>query len=208
MKLFTTAVLFASVSAAAIARETVEDAARLARELVASTGIGTLATVFADDHPTLGGQSLALMEYYSASCYQNGSLALVFLPISQNSRNILKSPTKAATVTVSSTPAAAANARVALVGSVTVTQSLDRTTSEALEKCYTQAHPDSAAWLPGKPDAPHRAYWARFDPHSVYYVGGFGDVHYIGYIPLDLYAASVPEARAERVIGGRLRVQA
>ena len=32
-----------------------------------------------------------------------------------------------------------------------------------------------------------QAYWARFDPHTVYFVGGFGDEHYIGYIPLQKY---------------------
>lgn len=90
----------ASLATFVTARETVEDAgkpasgsaicgrserrdrpARLARRLLSSTGIGTLATVFADDHPTLGGtilglnrrsteqhglgEALALMEYYA-----------------------------------------------------------------------------------------------------------------------------------------------
>ncbi|KZV88074.1 hypothetical protein EXIGLDRAFT_723016 [Exidia glandulosa HHB12029] len=133
------------------------------------------------------------MEYYAGRCYQNGSLALVFLPISQNSRNILKSPTHAASVTVSSTPAAAANARVALLGSVEVLYDIDSESAAKLETCYTASHPDAAAWVPGAPDAPHKvrnlletgelfteqyasqAYWARFDPHTVYYVGGFGE---------------------------------
>ncbi|TFY80483.1 hypothetical protein EWM64_g3527, partial [Hericium alpestre] len=48
------------------------------------------------------------------------------------------------------------------------------------------------------------AYWARFDPQSVYFVGGFGDEHFIGYIPLDVYQATVPSSGAVRDI---LRVQ-
>lgn len=116
---------------------------------------------------------------------------LVFLPISQNSRNILKSPTHAASVTVVATPAAAANARVALMGSVEVLYDVDSETAAELTKCYTESHPDAAVWLPGVPNAPHRvrsrarpdaefnvasqAYWARFDPHTIYYVGGFGE---------------------------------
>ena len=41
-------------------------------------------------------------------------------------------------------------------------------------------------------------------PQSIYYVGGFGSEHYIGYIPLDMYQVALP---ADQVaIGGRLLV--
>lgn len=92
----------------------------------------------------------------ASSCYQNGSLALVFLPISQNSRNIVKSPTHAASMTVATTPAAAANSRVALLGTVDVFYEIDSGTAAELAQCYTESHPDAAVWLPGVPNAPHR----------------------------------------------------
>ena len=42
---------------------------------------------------------------------------------------------------------------------------------------------------------------------SVYYVGGFGSEHFIGYIPLDVYQnASLADHAAELGVGGRLLV--
>jgi len=49
----------------------------------------------------------------------------------------------------------------------------------------------------------NQAFWARFDPHSIYYVGGFGSEHYIGYIPIDLYTEAVlPGIETNTVTGG------
>ncbi|KAF8315813.1 hypothetical protein DL93DRAFT_2096485 [Clavulina sp. PMI_390] len=61
--------------------------------------------------------------------------------------------------------------------------------SDELAECYLSYHPDSKWWIPGR-GAFHDVAWARFDPEAVYYVGGFGGTHYIGYIPLDLYQKS------------------
>jgi len=56
-----------------------------------------------------------------------------------------------------------------------------------MSSCFLARHPDAKWWVPGRKGAPHVAWWARFDPDAVYYVGGFGDEHYIGRIPVDLY---------------------
>lgn len=68
----------------------------------------------------------------------------------------------------------------------------DLSTKEKLElaKCYRSYHPDTF-WFPpatGPSHHPFDAVWARFDPVDIYYVGGFGDTHYIGHIPVDMYA--------------------
>ena len=39
---------------------------------------------------------------------------------------------------------------------------------------------------------------------SVYYVGGFGSSHYIGYIPLDMYQTA--GTSEEQSVAGRIRV--
>lgn len=177
-------------------RETVQEAAALARGLLASSEspIGTMATLYPADHrdPSLAGQPYAMQEYY-ANCFANGSLALILLPISQHARNVLRAPAHGAALTVSADPPGAARARVALVGSVALLG--DAEGDAALRACFVRAHPDARAWLPGDEDGAHTAYWARFDPHSVYFVGGFGDEHFIGHVPLEIYRAAAPRAR-------------
>ena len=67
-------------------------------------------------------------------------------------------------------------------------------------KCYLGKHPDAHEWTPDNPEAPHAAKWFKFYVDSVYYFGGppchpvirelivgFGNVSYIGFLPIDLY---------------------
>jgi len=82
-----------------------------------------------------------------------------------------------------------------------------QTERDEIKACYLAQHPDARWWLPGDDDAAHLAYWARFDPHSVYFVGGFGDEHYIGYIPLATYQSAEPDPSFLHSIADPLRVQ-
>ena len=91
----------------------------------------------------------------SCSCHQNGSLTLLFLPISRHSQNIVHTEWNSASISVSSDPPAASKARVALMGNVTVFQELDGTPNrDGIETCYLAKHPDARRWLPG-PKEPH-----------------------------------------------------
>ncbi|KAJ3571699.1 hypothetical protein NP233_g3581 [Leucocoprinus birnbaumii] len=193
----------------ACARETVHDAAQVARKLVENSrnSVGSMATVFPSDDPRSPGEDpetfleapvpnspgampFSLPEYY-ASCHQNGSLTLLFLPISRHSRNILQSEGQTASISITSPIPAAARPRVALIGNVTVFKnSANVPDLSRVRHCYLSKHPDATQWLPDDDEAAHIAYWARFDPHTVYFVGGFGDEHYIGYIPVQLYQAA------------------
>lgn len=84
----------------------------------------------------------------------NGSLALIFLPISRHSQNILHSPTHAASISVWSDPPTASRARVSLMGSVTIIPEGD-VDEERLKQCYLIAHPDAQDWLPGDDEGAH-----------------------------------------------------
>ncbi|KZT70976.1 hypothetical protein DAEQUDRAFT_724725 [Daedalea quercina L-15889] len=173
-------------------RETVQDAAILARTLVdlSPSSIGTMATVFPDDH-ALAGQPFSLQEYY-ASCHTNGSLTLLLMPISRMSQNILHSDSRSVSISVMDAHPDASRPRVSLIGNVTIFNDVDVIPDEAeIKDCYIAKHPDARRWVPG-PREPHVAYWARFDAESIYYVGGFGGLHYIGYIPMDLYQKASP----------------
>ncbi|TCD71251.1 hypothetical protein EIP91_011729 [Steccherinum ochraceum] len=168
------------------AEESVYDAARLARKLVdlSPSSVGTMATIHPAGHPTLANEPFALQEYYA-------------------SKNILASQGRVASITVASEHPAASRARVSLMGNVTVFDDVDATPDrELIEACYVQNHPDARHWLPSGNS--HAAFWARFDPHSIYYVGGFGGIHFIGDIPLALYQSS---AASRNRVPGRLAVQ-
>lgn len=52
-----------------------------------------------------------------------------------------------------------------------------------LAACYTTKHTDAKYWLPGNPI--HTSEWARLVVTQVYWIGGFGDRAYIGWIPID-----------------------
>jgi hypothetical protein len=47
--------------------------------------------------------------------------------------------------------------------------------------CYGKTHPDSAPWMPG--GRIHESFWTRLVVKDVYWVGGFGDRAFIGWIP-------------------------
>jgi hypothetical protein len=52
--------------------------------------------------------------------------------------------------------------------------------AQSLGKCFTKAHPDAKYWLPG--NSIHESEWVRLVVQNVYWIGGFGDRAYIGWI--------------------------
>lgn len=55
--------------------------------------------------------------------------------------------------------------------------------ADALQACFLASHPDARYWLPG--NRIHASAWARLVVTQVYWIGGFGDRAYIGWIPVD-----------------------
>ena len=55
--------------------------------------------------------------------------------------------------------------------------------TDALSKCFVATHPDAKYWLPGNPI--HKAHFTRLVPTQIYWVGGFGDRAYIGWISIE-----------------------
>jgi len=52
-----------------------------------------------------------------------------------------------------------------------------------LAKCFVSTHQDAKFWLPGNPI--HTSEWVRLVVQDVYWIGGFGDRAYIGWIPVE-----------------------
>jgi len=52
-----------------------------------------------------------------------------------------------------------------------------------LARCFVKAHPDARFWLPG--NRIHESHFVRLVVTQVYWIGGFGDRAFIGWIPLE-----------------------
>ncbi|OAA55682.1 FMN-binding split barrel-related protein [Cordyceps fumosorosea ARSEF 2679] len=76
----------------------------------------------------------------------------------------------------------------------------DAATMEHIKDCYVKKHPDAKLWLPG--NNIHSSEWARMVVTKVYWVGGFGDRAYIGWIPVEEWnAVTEAEWRAIKLPG-------
>jgi Pyridoxamine 5'-phosphate oxidase len=53
---------------------------------------------------------------------------------------------------------------------------------QGLVRCFVRAHPDARLWLPGDERAAHAGRWVRMVVREVYWIGGFGDRAFIGWL--------------------------
>ncbi|KAL7412024.1 pyridoxamine 5'-phosphate oxidase-domain-containing protein [Mrakia frigida] len=174
------------------ARQTKEEAASSARRMVIDQSTGTLGTVFPASAPLgLEGRPFSLMEYQAPHPKIPSSILYLLMPISTSVKNILGNEGKA-TVTLANKEGTASKERVALIGTVTPEHNLTIADAASYTAQYLKYHPDAAGWLPTSTHSPHASFWATFTPEEIYYVGGFGDTHYIGWIERELWEAAKP----------------
>lgn len=55
--------------------------------------------------------------------------------------------------------------------------------AQGLKECFVAKHKDAKYWLPG--NRIHHSEWTRLVVQQIYWVGGFGDRAYIGWIPVE-----------------------
>lgn len=58
----------------------------------------------------------------------------------------------------------------------------DAVISQGVETCFLAKHRDSIMWLPGRKWAAHEGFWTRLVVQQAYWIGGFGDKNYIGWL--------------------------
>ncbi|KAK9245515.1 pyridoxamine 5'-phosphate oxidase-domain-containing protein [Lipomyces tetrasporus] len=168
------------------ARPTRDEAAVQVRKLVYKESLADLNTVFQDGD--LAGSAIGLLEYY-ADCDSDGSLTLLMVELGHTFKNwkagspvslsIRYTPPFGHSVSPASEP------RVSLKGSLSFIPEDDEEAIKRAESCFVGRHTDAKAWLPG--NKVHKTAFMKFDVESVYWLGGFGNVAYIGDIPIDLY---------------------
>ncbi|KAG9237046.1 pyridoxamine 5'-phosphate oxidase-domain-containing protein [Amylocarpus encephaloides] len=183
---------------------TAYESAVLGRRVLALTPLGTLSTIFPSPHdgaeeleqrPSgLAGMPIGMMDYI-ADCEDSGNPTILAINIATSFRNAAAGsnislslqwtppypPSKRISLSSSekeAVPYSAANLpRFSLLGYLEKVEDAD---TEGLKKCFVDTHPDSKYWLPG--NRIHTSEWARFVVQDVYWVGGFGDRAYIGWI--------------------------
>jgi pyridoxamine 5'-phosphate oxidase-like protein len=127
------------------------------------------------------------MDYF-ADCESEGNPTLLAMPIASNFRNVAAGSNLTMSLRwhppIDRPYSAAEMPRFALLGYL---EEIDPGIGEAtrLGICFAKAHPDSVIWMPG--NRIHRSYWARMVVQEIYWLGGFGDRAYIGWIPIDVF---------------------
>lgn len=192
---------------------TVHESAVQARRILRLEDIGTLSTVFPsgsssnllgdgatllENRPTgLGGSPIGLMDYYADCEPDTGNPTILAISIATSFKNVAAGSN--ITLSVRYHPqdgkwhSAASLPRYSLIGHL---EDIDDSAVQkaSLAACFVKTHPDAAAWLPG--NRIHASNWVRLVVDEIYWIGGFGDRAYIGWIPVDEWK-SVTESEIE-----------
>ncbi|EPE25528.1 FMN-binding split barrel [Glarea lozoyensis ATCC 20868] len=174
------------------------ESAVLARRILHLTPHSTLSTIFpspehaSEQRPSgLGGMPIGLMDYI-ADCEDSGNPTILAINIATSFKNVAAGsnislslqwvpphlPDKRIQSEGPRTAYSAANLpRFSLLGYL---EKIDEAKGAELKECFLDTHPDSKYWLPG--NRIHTSEWVRLVVQDVYWVGGFGDRAYIGWI--------------------------
>lgn len=191
------------------------DSAVMARRILHLTPIGTLSTVFPTsnslenrpDH--IGGAPIGLMDYL-ADCEDGGNPTILAIDIATSFKNVaagsnitlslqwtppyppksrirswldMSSYSSFGTLEPSPSQYSAANLpRFSLLGYLEKISD-EEVKAQHLGQCFTRIHPDAKYWLPG--NKIHTSEWTRLIVTQIYWIGGFGDRAYIGWIPVE-----------------------
>lgn len=196
----------------------VHESAVQARRILNLSSIATLSTVFPgsssstlENRPDdLGGTSIGLMDYFApcgAQSYNPTILAIGIATTFKNARagsNVTLSlryhpPADHPPTDDIYTYSPANLPRFSLIGHIEPLSSRSVKEDNILA-CFLRAHPDAEAWTPG--NKIHESWWARLIVDEIYWIGGFGDRAYIGWIPAQEWrGVTEQEVRDARLVG-------
>lgn len=183
---------------------TAHEAAITARRILALTPLGTFSTNFPSEPPkspwdhrpeNANGVPIGLTDNV-ADCEGDGNPTVLAINVATQFRNAAAGSNVSLTLqwyppypprhrmggkgSKHSLPFAAANQpRFALMGHFEDISAEDVKKRNIVE-CFTKTNPETKYWLPG--GQAHEAHWARLVVEAIYFVGGFGDRAYIGWI--------------------------
>lgn len=143
-------------------------------------------SVFENRPSGLEGMPIGLMDYYADCEPSSGNPSILAISIATSFKNV----DAGSNITMSlrwhpqdGVWRSAANLpRFSLLGHLEEISAED-VKEEGLASCFVKTHPDAVAWLPG--NRIHESRWVRLVVEEVYWIGGFGDRAYIGWIPVE-----------------------
>jgi hypothetical protein len=180
---------------------TIHESAVLARRILHLTNIGTLSTIFpsskessftpqGNQPSSVSSTPIGLMDYIADCETPSNNPTVLAISIATSFKNVAAGSNISLSLRwhpphpPSSDPffsSPAAMPRFSLVGYLEEISDEDVQKQEVAQ-CFTKSHPDARAWLPG--NRIHQSKWTRLVVEEVYWIGGFGDRAYIGWIPL------------------------
>ncbi|KAF2712729.1 hypothetical protein K504DRAFT_475019 [Pleomassaria siparia CBS 279.74] len=170
---------------------TIHESAVQARRVLHLETIGTLSTIFPSTHSTenrpsdVSGAPIGLMDYFADCEPSTGNPTILAISIATSFKNVAAGSN--ITLSLRWHPqngrpySAAALPRFSLVGRLEELTA-EEITAQHVAACFVGYHPDAAAWLPG--NRIHESHWVRLVVEEIYWIGGFGDRAYIGWIPV------------------------
>lgn len=185
---------------------TVHESAVQARRILRLENIGTLSTIFPSESSNgqahsferrpsdVSGTPIGLMDYFADCEPSSGNPTILAITIATSFKNVAAG----SNITLSlrwhppnNRPySAAAIPRFSLVGYLEDIPTND-IIKNVVPACFVKYHPDAAAWLPG--NRIHQSKWVRLVVQEIYWIGGFGDRAYIGWIPLEEWQSVTKE---------------
>lgn len=180
---------------------TVHESAVQARRILRLETIGTLSTVFpakqsaAENRPSdVGGTPIGLMDYFGDCEPSTGNPTVLAISIATSFKNV----DAGSNITLSmrwhpkngKTWSEASLPRFSLIGYLEEIPARD-VFRGLIPACFVKYHPDAAWWLPG--NRIHESHWVRLVVQDIYWIGGFGDRAYIGWIPLEEWQSVTQE---------------
>ena len=210
--------LFQNPPESALRIPTSYESAIQARRVLLLQSIATLSTVFpvpeASSQETrpndVGGSPIGLMDYYASCGPEAYNPTILAIGIATSFKNV----NAGSNITLSLRYHPPANhppsndpytfspanmPRFSLVGYIERVSPREIKQNE-LQSCFLKEHPDAEPWTPG--NIIHESWWAKLVVKDIYWIGGFGDRAYIGWIPLDQWQSVTPDEVAKsRLVG-------
>lgn len=195
---------------------TIHESAVQARRILKISSIATLSTVYPslnhsqdstlENRPDdVGGMAVGLMEYYATCDPTPENPIILAISISTTIKNAWAGSNVTLSLRYQPPPThppskdvytySPANLpRFSLIGHIQ-RLSEHEVAEHGIKSCFLKTHPDADAWTPGNPI--HESWWGRLVVEQIYWIGGFGDRAYIGWIPKEVYQA-VTKAEVDR----------
>lgn len=171
----------------------VHESAIQARRVLHLSPIGTLSTVFPngsyamENRPSgMAGAPIGLMDYIADCESSTGNPTILAISIATAFKNVAAGSNISLSLRWwpedGKWHSAANLPRFSLIGHLEDI-SKDEVSKQGIRSCFVKTHPDSIAWQPG--NRIHESHYVKLVVEEVYWIGGFGDRAYIGWIPID-----------------------